>query len=143
MRQPLDRRVFAKGKILVRTGDPVATIPLVTRGTVRVVPEGASRSFTFGPGAMLGLKDVLAGSRDPRHASTATALDVVETVHLDARQVTAEIARSPEAVQILFKALFVATTTVMKTYEADSGRRRRLLAALAGEIDTLIEAEGG
>lgn len=80
----LDRRVFPPGRTIVRAGQPVGHVVLIARGTCRVVPEGMERSYVFGPGALLGFKPIAERQRQPVFGSTATAVDAVESVFIEA-----------------------------------------------------------
>ncbi|MEQ9332146.1 cyclic nucleotide-binding domain-containing protein [Thalassobaculum sp.] len=137
----LDRRIYEPGRVIVRAGQSVYNVILVTRGTCRVVPQGSTRNYIFGPGALLGFRAIVERQRAPRFASTVTAVEAVEAVLMSAHEFVSDFSRVPDAMQVVFRSIFVAAECVSKVYDEASQNRREVLGRLATEIEQIIESE--
>jgi CRP-like cAMP-binding protein len=137
----LGRGAFAAGETITEIGQPVDAILLLTSGTAKAEPQGFARSFRLGPGAVLGLHDVIFGCEAPMFRSRVTALEAVELARFELRDFRAEYGRLSDHVRAIFQSLFVTATALMHSYEATADRQYAELGALAREIAGLVAAE--
>lgn len=97
------QKVHPIGTVLFEQGQPANEVLLIESG--RIILSRAARGYTlwigtYGPGAVLGDVAVVTGQR---HEVTATALEDVSVVHINAPSLEAMVTSSPEITVRLMK----------------------------------------
>lgn len=139
----LDRTLFFPGRIIVREGTPITAIILIVRGSVRVRMASLTRQYVFGPGAVIGFRSIVDGSRQPVHQSTVVAVDEVECIRLDYTDLKREFDEADPLVKRVFQSVFLGADAILKAYQMDSEKRRKTLNRLNEEIEAILKADAG
>jgi len=136
------RKIYPAGGVIADVGETVGAVLLLVRGTAKAQPRGFAQTFLLGPGAVLGLHDLVFGRDEPVFHSRVTAVDEVELCLLDIREIGEEYRRLPEHVQAIFKSVYVGGTAFLQAYDDASGKHLSELRGLADQIEALLAAEG-
>ena len=120
---------FPEGRVVFREGDSAETVYLIVAGEVALencAPGiGCRRTYTVGPGELLGWSPILG---QPRYWSTARALKPAEAVQFSGRQVMAMCEHDPQfgyefmrrAAQALVKRLASAQMQLLDLFGPES-----------------------
>ncbi len=132
-------KTFDAGAMLAEAGAPVREIYLIRQGSVSAPLPSDRRNLVFGPGTLIGLRDIIEGTAAPKFYADVSAVSPVVVEVLDADDVAKRIKGLSPRLKTCLVALTRTALRILETNQQTEKRVSRVVAKTKRELDMILD----
>jgi CRP-like cAMP-binding protein len=134
-----ERRVYPPGRVLTRSGAPVDLLFLIKSGRVRLRIEPDEREVVVGPGTVIGLADIIEGSRQPVFHADAETIGPTEVICLGAVETARDLAVLSPSMRVMLRAMLRAAMYWVETCQHGETEREAMLRRAERSLSLVLD----
>jgi len=134
-----ERRIYPPGRVLARPGAPVDMLFLICSGRVRLQIQSNDREFIVGPGTVVGLADLIEGSRQPVFHAHAETVGPTEVICLGAVETARDLAGLSPALRVMLRAMLRLAWYWVETCQQSEAEREAVLRRAERSLSLVLD----